>query len=311
MTAQRLRASDRASLLSRTLPTFAERANKSPYNTLSRPYLGYQILPEQEAYRQAQSAALRALELDNILAEAYSALSVVKAYRDYDLRGAEAAARQAVALQTYNATAHQRHSIYLRDQGRLEEALAAVKRAQELDPLSPTIGSNLAYIFYLRRDYENVIAQCLKVLETEPDYFQALIALGMTYEQQQRYDEAIAVLSKAREQRRGRNGVYLNTLETLGHAYAAAGRRAAAEQILAELSTIPAPAGDREYYSALIRAGLGQTEQVFALLERSSKSWRTPPVALTLDPRFERLRSDSRYENLFKKRLASLLPASS
>jgi DNA-binding winged helix-turn-helix (wHTH) protein/Flp pilus assembly protein TadD len=274
-------------------------------------YLGYQVLPEQEAYQQAQSAALRALELDNTLAEAYSALSVVKAYRDYDLRGAEVAARQAVALQTNNATAHQRHSIYLRDQGRLEEALAAVKRAQELDPLSPTIGGNLAYIFYLLRDYESVITQCRKVLEIEPDYFQALIALGMTYEQQQRYDEAIAVLSKAREQRRGRNGVYLNTLETLGHAYAAAGRQAEAEQILAELSTIPAPAGDREYYSALIRAGLGQTEQVFALLERSSKSWRTPPVTLTLDPRFERLRSDSRYENFFKKRLANLLPASS
>jgi DNA-binding winged helix-turn-helix (wHTH) protein/Flp pilus assembly protein TadD len=274
-------------------------------------YLGYQVLPEQEAYQQARFAALRALELDNTLAEAHSALSVVKAYRDYDLRGAEAAARQAVALHTNNATAHQRHSIYLRDQGRLEEALAAVKRAQELEPLSPAIGSNLAYILYLRRDYESVIAQCRKVLETEPDYFQTLVLLGITYEQQQKYDEAIAVLSKAREQRRGRNGVYLNTLEMLGHAYAAAGRQAEAEQILAELSTIPAPAGDTEYYSALIRAGLGQTDQVFALLERSSKYWRTPPVALMLDPRFERLRSDARYKNLFKERLASLLPASS
>jgi DNA-binding winged helix-turn-helix (wHTH) protein/Flp pilus assembly protein TadD len=274
-------------------------------------YLGYQVLPEQEAYQQAQSAALRALELDNTLAEAHSALSVVKAYRDYDLRGAEAAARQAVALHTNNATAHQRYSIYLRDQGRLEEALAAVKRAQELDPLSPVIGSNLAYILYLRRDYESVIAQCRKMLETEPDYFQTLVVLGMTYGQQQKYDEAIAVLSKAREQRRGRNGVYLNTLEMLGHAYAAAGRRAEAEQILAELSTIPAPPGDTEYYSALIHAGLGQSDHVFALLERSSKYWRTPPVALMLDPRFERLRSDARYKNLFKEELAHLLPASS
>jgi DNA-binding winged helix-turn-helix (wHTH) protein/Flp pilus assembly protein TadD len=274
-------------------------------------YLGYQVLPEQEAYQQAHFAALRALELDNNLAEAHSALSVVKAYRDYDLRGAEAAARQAVSLQTNNATAHQRHSIFLRDQGRLEEALAAVKRAQELDPLSPPIGSNLAYILYLRGDYEGVIAQCRKILETEPDYFQTLLVLGMTYERQQKYDEAIAVLSKAREQRRGRNGVYLNALEMLGHAYAAAGRRAEAEQILAEISTIPAPAGDTEYYSALVRSGLSQTDQVFELLETSSKSWRTPPVALTLDPRFEQLRSDARYKNLFKERLADLLPASS
>ncbi len=275
-------------------------------------YLGYQVLPEQEAYQQAQSAALRALELDNTLAEAHSALSVVKAYRDYDLRGAEAAARQAVALQTNNATAHQRHSIFLRDQGRLEEALTAVKRAQEIDPLSPAIGSNLAYILYLRRDYESVVAQCGKVLETEPDYFQTLLVLGMTYERQNKHDEAIAVLGRAREQRRGRNGVYLNTLEALGHAYAAAGRRAEAEQILVELSTIPAPPGDKEYYSALIRSGLSVNEQVFALLETSSKSWQTTPVALTLDPRFDELRSDARYKSLFKtKRLARFLPFSS
>ncbi len=273
-------------------------------------YLGYQALPEQEAYRQAQTAALKALELDNTLAEAHAALSVVKAYRDHDLRGAEAAARQAVLLQADYATAHQRHSIYLRDQGRLEEALAAIRRAQEIDPLSLTIGSNLAYIFYLQRDYERAAAQCRKVLETEPDYFQTLIVLGMIYEQQQKHDEAIAVLSKAREQRRGQNGVYLNTLETLGHAYAAAGRRAEAAQILAELSNFPAQAGDTEYYSALIRAGLGETDQVFALLERSSKGWHTPPVALTLDPRFERLRADARYQSLFRKRLAGLIPPS-
>lgn len=273
-------------------------------------YLNSQTLPAQEAYGQAQAAALKALELDNTLAEAHAALSVVKAYHDHDLRGAEAAARQAIALQPNYATGRQRLSIYLRDQGRLEEALAAILRAQELDPLSLTIGSNLAYIHYLRRDYERAVAQCRKVLEIEPDYFQTLIALGMTYEQQQKYEEAIAVLSKAREQNRGQNGIYLNTLETLGHAYASAGRRAEAEQILAELSTIPAQAGDREYYSALIRAGLGETGKVFALLERSSASWRTPPVALMLDPRFERLRADARYQNLFRKRLARFTPAS-
>ncbi|MCI0391277.1 MAG: winged helix-turn-helix domain-containing protein [Acidobacteria bacterium] len=274
-----------------------------------RAYLGSKVMPEQEAYQQAQAAALRALELDNTLAEAHAALSVVKAYRDYDLRGAEAAARQAIALQNNYATAHQRHSIYLRDQGRLDEALAAIQRAQELDPLSLTIGSNLAYILYLRQDFERAVAQCRKVLETEPDYFQTMIVLGMTYEQQQKHDEAITVLSKAREQNRGLNGIYLNTLETLGHAYAAAGRRAEAEQILVELSAFPAQPGDTEYYSALIRAGLGETDKVFALLERSSEGWHTPPVVLTLDPRFERLRTDARYQNLFKRRVARFMPA--
>lgn len=273
-------------------------------------YLGYQVMSEKEAFQKAHDAAMKALELDPAIAEAHTALSVIKAYRDNDLRGAEEEARKAISLRANYPTAHQRHSIYLRDQGRLDEALREIRRAQQLDPLSPTISSNLAYILYLKRNYDQATELCRLVLETEPDYFQPLIALGMIYEQQQKFQDAIAALEKVRERNRGKGGVYYNALETLGHAYAVAGRRTEAERIIAEFSAFPEDRGDTSYYKALIHAGLGEIDKAFALLESSSKSWTLPPVTLMLDPRYDNLRADARYETLMKRKFGRLATVS-
>jgi TolB-like protein/DNA-binding winged helix-turn-helix (wHTH) protein/Flp pilus assembly protein TadD len=265
-------------------------------------YLRYKFMSADDAYRRAEEAALKALEMDQTMAEAHTALSIVRAYRDSDLTGAEKEIKRALALKENSATAHQRYSIYLRDQGRLSEALGEIQRAQELDPLSPTIGSNLAYIHYLRRDYDRAANYAQRVLETEPDYFQSLIALGPTLQQQGKYQEAIALLEKVKEQQKGKAGVYYNALEALGHAYALAGRRAAAERIIAELKAWPEDKDDTVYRQALIRAGLGELDKSFALLETNSESWTSPPVSLMLDPRFDNLRADPRYEALMRKK---------
>jgi Flp pilus assembly protein TadD len=265
-------------------------------------YLRYKFMSPGEAYRKAEEAARKALEIDRTMAEAHTALSVVRAYRDSDLSGAEKEIKKAIALKENSATAHQRYSIYLRDQGRLSEALIAIQRAHELDPLSLTIGSNLSYIHYLRRDYDQAATYAQRVLETEPDYFQSLIALGTTWQQQQKYGEAIALLEKVREQQKGKAGVYYNALEALGHAYAVAGQRAAAERIIAELKACPEDKDDTTYRQALIRAGLGELDEAFALLETNSDSWTLPPVGLRLDPRFDNLRADPRYEALMRKK---------
>jgi DNA-binding winged helix-turn-helix (wHTH) protein/Tfp pilus assembly protein PilF len=270
-------------------------------------YLRYKFVPADVAYRRAEEAARKALEIDRTMAEAHTALSVVRAYRDSDLPGAEKEIKKAIALKENSATAHQRYSIYLRDQGRLSEALIAIRRAHELDPLSLTIGSNLAYIHYLRRDYDQAATYALRVLETEPDYFQSLIALGTALQQQRKYQEAIALLEKVREQQKGKAGVYYNALEALGHAYAVAGQRSDAERIVAELSACPEDKDDTTYRQALIRAGMGELDRAFALLETNSSSWTLPPVGLTLDPRFDNLRADPRYEALMRKRFGSPL----
>jgi DNA-binding winged helix-turn-helix (wHTH) protein/Tfp pilus assembly protein PilF len=302
--------------LSRSIGYFNEAIAKDPRYALAwagladayavTGYLRYKFMPADDAYRKAEEAATKALEIDRTMAEAHTALSVVRAYRDNDLPGAEKEIKKAVALKENSATAHQRYSIYLRDQGRLSEALIEIQRAHELDPLSLTIGSNLAYIHYLRRDYDQAANCAQRVLETEPDYFQSLIALGPTLQQQRKYQEAIALLEKVKDQQKGRAGVYYNALEALGHAYAVAGQRAAAERIIAELKACPEDSDDTTYRQALIRAGLGELDKAFALLEANSDSWTLPPVGLTLDPRFDNLRADPRYEALMRKRFGQL-----
>jgi serine/threonine-protein kinase len=219
---------------------------------------------------------------------------------------AEEEAKKAIALKSNNATAHQRYSIYLRDQARLNESLVEIRRAHELDPLSVTIGSNLAYILYLQRDYDKAAEHCQKVLEAEPDFFQSLIALGMTWQQKHKYPEAIALLERVREQSRGRAGVYYNALETLGHAYAVAGRREEAEKIISELNGFPDDRDDTVYHQALVYAGLGETDRAFGLLESNSSTWTLPPVTLRLDPRFDGLRADSRYLAIMKRKFGGV-----
>jgi DNA-binding winged helix-turn-helix (wHTH) protein len=267
-------------------------------------YLRYKLMPAYEAYRRAEEAATKALEIDQTMAEAYTALSIVRAYRDRDMRGAEKEIKKAIALKENSATAHQRYSIYLRDQGHLSEALTEIRRAYELDPLSLTIGSNLAFIHYLRRDYDQAENSARRVLETEPDYFQSLIVLGPALQQQRKYREAVALLEKVRDQQNGRSSVYYNALEALGHAYAVANLRAAAERIVVELKACPEDEDETTYRQALIYAGLDELDKAFALLEAASGSWTFTPVGVMLDPRFDNLRADPRYESLMKNRFS-------
>ena len=264
-------------------------------------YLDYKILPAEEAYQKARDAATRAIELDQTTAEAHNALSIVKAYRDCDFPGAEEEIRKAIALQPNNATAHQRYAIYLRDQARLDESLKEVRHAEELDPLSPTIGTNLAYIYYLQRDYGRAERQCKKVFEVEPDYFQTLLVLGMTYQQQQKFQDAIALLEKARKQTKGEGGIYLTALETLGNAYARAGLRQKAEEIISELKMSPEKKDDIAFCQALVYTGLGEVDRALTLLEASFGNWDSTPVVLMLDPRYDNIRADYRFEKLMKK----------
>ncbi|MGA9767776.1 MAG: winged helix-turn-helix domain-containing protein [Blastocatellia bacterium] len=264
-------------------------------------YLDYKILPAEAAYQKARDAATKANELDQTIAEAHNALSIVKAYSDCDFPGAEEEVRKAIALQPNNATAHQRYAIYLRDQARLDESLKEVQYAEELDPLSPTIGTNLAYVFYLQREYERAERQCRKVLELEPDHFQTLLVLGMTCQQQQKYQEAIALLEKARRQTKGKGGVYFSALETLGTAYARAGFKQKAEEIIAELKLLPENQDYIAFYQALVYTGLGEIDRALTLLEASSGGWDVPPIVLTLDPRYDNVRADYRFGELLKR----------
>jgi tetratricopeptide (TPR) repeat protein len=298
--------------LTRSIEYFKQAIEKDPQYALAwagladayavNGYVGYKFMSQEESYQKAQEAAARAIEIDQTMADAYVVLSIVKAYYEGSFPAAEEEIKKAIALHPKNATAHHRYAIYLRDQGKLDEALKESLYARQLDPLSSTIGSNLAYIYYLQRDYEQAEKHCRRVLETEPNYHQTIVALGMIYQQQKKFQDAITLLEQIRPENKGKGAAYVAVLETLGTAYARAGFRQNAEKIILELNTVPRDKAYITFYQALIYASLDQPDKAFTLLEAGYTSWDYPPLILAFDPRFDSLRSDDRYTKLLKSK---------
>jgi Tfp pilus assembly protein PilF len=141
------------------------------------------VLPH-DSYPKAKAAAIKALEIDEHLAEAHNSLALVKLYYDWDFPAAEREFKRALELNPNYATAHQWYGEYLMVTGRFDESLAEMRRAQELDPLSPIINTAVGYAFWHARRYDQAIEQLRKTLEMEPNFLPALSYLGMAYEQQ-------------------------------------------------------------------------------------------------------------------------------
>src|SRR5438093_4297491 len=149
-----------------------------------------------EAIPEAKTAALKAIELDRSLAEAHVALGHIKLWLDWDWPAAEVEFKQGIALNPNSALAHNQYAMYLAAVGRLDDAISEVRRAQELDALSPIVNTDLGwYLLYAGRGSE-AVEQFRKTLELDPAYLSARWGLGAAYAQQQRYDDAIEELKK-------------------------------------------------------------------------------------------------------------------
>jgi TolB-like protein len=265
------------------------------YAGLSRGYAGLAsaALDAPNAnYPNAKQAALKALELDDTLAEAHVSLAVVKADYDWDWVGADREFQRAFQLNPSDVSGHDLYGINLREQGRIEEALAQGKRAVQLDPLSVASNRDLGYEFYDARQYDQAIEQERKTLELDPNYPQAHAVLGRAYLQKSMYDEGIAEFEKE-----GSTGVY-----NIGRAYAMAGRRAEAQKVLDQLSAL-----SKEKYIvpknvAAVYAALGNKEKAFEWLEKSYQD-HSLGVGLSMKsfPGFDPLRSDPRFNDLLRR----------
>jgi tetratricopeptide (TPR) repeat protein len=152
--------------------------------------------PPSEKMPKARAAAKRALELDETLAEAHTALARVLAVYDWDWPGAAKEFKRAIELNPHYAGTHQWYGGYLEMMGRPDESLAERKQALELDPLSLAINFELAMAFYYARDYDHAIQQFQKTLELDPNFPLVHAHLPAAYEQKGRYDEAIAGFQK-------------------------------------------------------------------------------------------------------------------
>jgi TolB-like protein/DNA-binding winged helix-turn-helix (wHTH) protein/tetratricopeptide (TPR) repeat protein len=255
----------------------------------------YRVLAPREAFPKAKAAATKAIELDNSLAEAHSSLALSLVAFDWDWSAAEREFKRAIELNPGYATAHQWYGSYLSQMGRHDEAIAEMRQAERLDPLSLIIGADVADALFTARLYDRSIEQSQKIIEMDDNFGVAHFELGQAYMQKELYDEAIAELQRASELSRG-NPAFMCSL---AHAYAVTGRRNKAVKMLRELEHRSKQTYLNPAEIALIYLGLGEKDQALLLLQKAYEE-RFDPVILTW-PAFDPVRSDPRFHELFSR----------
>ena len=254
----------------------------------------YRFLPPREAFPKAHVAALKALEVDEMLPEAHTSLGVVKHYYDLDWHGAERCLTRALELNPKDATALHSYSEYLASRGRLEEATEKITRAQQLEPLGLSINAGLGWVHYFSRRYDEAIERFLKTIEFDPEYVFLNWFLGQAYIKKGMLKEAQAVL------RRGMtaSGDHPGMAAYLAYAYTQAYRMDDARDILAALKVRAKEAYVPADYFAVIHMGLGELDEAFEWLHRGCRERALHMVFLEVDPLFDDLRSDERFDNV-------------
>lgn len=255
----------------------------------------YGISQPRDAFPKAKEAATRALSIDSTLAEARTSLAFIKHRWEWGGDEAEREFQQAIKSKPSYSPAHQWYSSYLVAVGRFDEAISEARRAEELEPLSFISNSHLGWILYLAGRYDDAIAHCERLLAVDPNFFPARRYMGLAYEQKNMYPQAIDQFEK---------GVKLSKsplmLSLLGHAYAASGRKADAQKILADLDQ-----QKQRYVSpytvATIYAGLGNKDETFKWLEKAFEERDIWLMNMRVDPVLKPIRSDSRFTALVQR----------
>lgn len=279
---------ERAAVIS---PTYAE-----AFSGLADAYavLGfYDYLPSTEAFARAKTAAQRALDLDARLAPAHASLGYVALYYDWNWAEAEAAFKRAIALNPSYSVGHQWYANYLTARGRFDEAVKAMRRAQEVDPLSLIASAALGWVHFYQRDYDAAVEQSRRTLELNPRFELAHLWAGWAHEAAGRYPDAVRHLTEA--MRLSSDGAV--ALASLGRAQALAGDRAAARQTLAKLHRLHGaylPA----FEVAKLHLALDERDEAIAWLRRAHAERSHSIVFLGVDPQLDLLRHDRRFMEL-------------
>ena len=256
----------------------------------------YASLPVRETNPKARAAARRALELDGRLAEAHAVLAQC-AESDWDWATAEQEYQEALRLNPNHATSHHWYSLLLANREKFTEALAEIRKAQTLDPLSPVIQLVIGGTLYDLGRYDETLVEADKALKLSPDFPPAHKVQGWVFLVQNKSPKAIAEFEKVRE----KTGDTPYILGYLGLAYARAGQTNQARQILEKLKSIYASGGATSFAIAHVHLGLGELDQAFAWLERTTESHDQDPRPWKHDPLLVEVVKDPRYPALLKK----------
>jgi tetratricopeptide (TPR) repeat protein len=240
---------------------------------------------------------MKALEIDDTLAEAYNSLAAMQASYEWDWLAAERNFQRVLALKPNYATAHQWYAIHLSAMGRFDEAIREIARASELDPLSTIIDGNTGEIFYRARRYDEAIRHCREALRENPSSHPAHECLGVAHEQKGLLDEAIAEFQKT-VTLSPESSIYVGEL---GRAYAKAGRRDEALAIAAELEELSKERHVSGGVMASIYASLGDNDRAIEWLEKGYEDREWLIRFLQVDPMFDPLRSDPRFQSLLRR----------
>lgn len=254
------------------------------------------MAPPAEVYPRAREMALSALRARQDLGEAHAALASVKRLFEWDWPGAEAEYLTALVLSSNSAIVHQAYGEHLAATGRAEDALRELRRSQEIDPLSPMFNTGVAWGLYVARDFQGASEQSWKVLAMEPKFPAAQHTLGLAYARMGLTEDAIVELRNARTCAGDQPAV----LAALAHAYAASGASREASQTLRELEDLARHRYVSPYWLALVYAGLGDHQRALELLESAYRQRDVWLTWLKVEPRFDSLRPQSRFQGLLR-----------
>jgi TolB-like protein/DNA-binding winged helix-turn-helix (wHTH) protein/Tfp pilus assembly protein PilF len=286
----------------RAVECFQQAVAKEP--TYARAYAGladsyglmssYSVALPKEVMPKARVAALRALELDDGLAEAHASLALIAQNYDLDWQTAEKEYRRAIELDPNYATAHHWYAEYLALMGRFDEAFIEIERARQLDPLSLIIATDQGAILYFSRQYDRAIGQLRTVLDMEPNFPRAHI-LAFAYVQKGMYAEGLADVEKWR-----RIDDSALSWMMLAYVYGRSGQQAKARAALRKLEELNRSREPNPLMIAVAHTGMGEIEEAITWLQKAYAD-HTISTALKVDPIYDPLRSDPRFQELLRR----------
>lgn len=290
--------------IKKALEQFQQAANADPAYALA--YIGladcyalmeqYAGVPASEALPKARAAAMRALEIDDSLAEAHASLGYIEMMA-WRFEESQVEFERAIKLDPNYPTALSWHSMLLHVTGKTDEALSETVRANRLDPLSPIIANQICNFRMIKGDLQAAIGDCTKVFELDDKFPRTHDLLGWAYLKQGRPREALDEVKKAAEV----TGDASQELSYLGYAYGALNRRADAEKVLRELERRHAKGLTPGMYPAAVYAGLGDKDRAFAWLEKDFQAHSGVLIYITFFTTYDTLRDDPRYADLLRR----------
>ena len=257
----------------------------------------YGGMSRKEAYSKAESAAHKALEIDDRLAEAHTSLGLLAILNAWDWSAAEKEFKLAIGVSPNYATAHHWYAEWLSMQERSDEAIAEISRAVELDPLSPAALKDYGLIQYYAREYDGAIENARKALELDPDFSLAHRLLSLAYQAKGMHTEAIA----EHELWTQKSEIGPEETAALAQCYAAAGRKKEARELLERCPPMESAGGNVARGISLVYVGLGEFETAFTWLERACETKAESLGMLRVDPKLDPIRSDARFASLLSR----------